>query len=75
MARTKTRTASGERITDTTTGRTGRTRNMGGGLGWSLGSSFGPCDPDGRATGPQFTTVTWDDGTEDVVTDDTLDRD
>jgi hypothetical protein len=48
---------------------------MGGGLGWSLGSSFGPCDPDGRATGPQFTTVTWDDGTEDVVTDDTLDRD
>jgi len=72
MARRKTRTDSGERITDKTTGRSGRTRNMGGGLG----SQFGPCDPDsGGWIGTPFTTVTWDDGTEDTVTDDTLDYD
>jgi hypothetical protein len=72
VTRRKTRTDSGERITDKTTGRTGRTRNMGGGLG----SQFGPCvDGGGEWIGTPFTTVTWDDGTEDVVLDDTLDRD
>lgn len=76
------RTGAGRPVRDKATGRTGKTRveriapagrNRKGRVGIGIGPENGPCDSQGRSTGPSFTLITWDDGTKANVRTDSLD--